>query len=183
MKITLDFIERNPDFSMIYMVPISRSRFNTVKKFLEKYLPKKYPFVAEANEGEDIIAIYRDEQTKNILSEIEVGIAIPKFKNNDELAQYLRKYPSSKKDLIDAIWGLNWRGGDENSWDYVLQGWYNNDIEQYGKYNIDDEVMVDSGEGDSAHISTHPISPEKFGITTKEYRVIFGPNELYWYFY
>jgi hypothetical protein len=186
MKITLDFIKRTPDFSMIYMVPISRSRFNTVKKFLEKYLPKKYPFAAEASDkGENIIVIYRDEQTKNILSEIEVGIAIPKFKNNDELAQYLRKNPSSKKELIDIIWNSSdWRGGDdEESWDYVLQGWYNNDIEQYGKYNIDDEVMVDSGEGDSANISTHPLSPEKRGITTHEYRVKFGPNELYWYFY
>jgi len=185
MKITLDFIERNPNFSMIYMVPISRSRFNVVKRFIEEYLPKKYPFVAEANKGEDIIAIFRDEQTKNILSEIEVGIAIPKFKNNDELAQYLRKNPSSKKELIDAIWNSsNWRGGDdEESWDYVLQGWYKNDIEQYGEYNIDDEVMIDSGEGDSANISTHPLSPEKRGITTHEYRVKFGPNELYWYFY
>jgi hypothetical protein len=120
----------------------------------------------------------------NLLSEIEVGIAIPKFKNNDELAQYLRKNPSSKKELIDAIWDLDWRGGDEDSWDYVLQGWHNNDIIQYGEYNIDDEISVTNGmEGDEAHISTHPISPEKLGITTKEYRVKFGPNELYWYFY
>ena len=120
----------------------------------------------------------------NLLSEIEVGIAIPKFKNNDELVQYLRKNPSSKKELIDAIWDLDWRGGDdEDSWNYVLQGWYNNDIEQYGEYNIDDEVSIDSGEDDSVNISTHPISPEKFGITTREYRVEFGPNELYWYFY
>jgi hypothetical protein len=74
MKITLDFIERTPDFSMIYIVPISRSRFNIVKKFIEKNLPKKYPFVAEtSNNGEDIIVIYRDEQTKNLLSEIQVN--------------------------------------------------------------------------------------------------------------
>jgi hypothetical protein len=186
MKITLDFIERTPNFSMIYIVPISRSRFNIVKRFIENNLPKKYPFVAEASDnGEDIIAIYRDEQTKNLLSEIKINKpGIPEFKNNDKLAQYLKKNPFRKKELIDAIWNSSdWRGGDEESWDYVLQGWYNNDIEQYGEYNIDDEIMVDSGEGDSANISTHPISPEKFGITTNEYRVKFGPNELYWYFY
>jgi hypothetical protein len=58
MAITLDFMKRNPDFAMIYIVPIDRRRFNLVTKFIEKNLPSQYSFEAEANNGEDIIAIY-----------------------------------------------------------------------------------------------------------------------------
>jgi hypothetical protein len=58
MKITLDFMKRNPDFYMIYIVPLGRKRFNIVKRFVEKNLPPQYSFEAEANEGEDIIVIY-----------------------------------------------------------------------------------------------------------------------------
>lgn len=178
MEITLDFIKRNPDFSMIYMVPISRSRFNTVKKFIEKYLPKEYPFVAEAsNNGEDIIAIYRDEQTKNILSEIEVGIPIPKFKNNDELAQYLRKNPSSKKELIDTMWNApewNVQGG---GWEDVLNGWYSSDIMQYGKYHEEDEIMISNDDDNRAYISIHSL-PKEEDVTNHE--IEFGPNTIYW---
>jgi hypothetical protein len=58
MAITLDFMKRNPDFTMIYIVPLDRRRFNLVTKFIEKNLPPQYSFEAEANNGEDIIAIY-----------------------------------------------------------------------------------------------------------------------------
>jgi hypothetical protein len=58
MAITLDFMKRNPDFSMIYIVPLDRRRYNIVVKFIEKNLPPQYSFEAEANDGEDIIVIY-----------------------------------------------------------------------------------------------------------------------------
>jgi hypothetical protein len=180
MKITLDFIERTPDFSMIYMVPISRSRFNTVKKFLEKYLPKKYPFVAEASDnGEDIIAIYRDEQTKNILSEIEVGMAIPKFKNNDELARYI-KNSLNKKQLIDTMWDApKWRlqGPD---WESIRDEWYNSEIIQYGDYNESDEIMISDDDDNRAYISILPLPFEPDVI---DHKVEFGPNTIYWQYF
>jgi hypothetical protein len=62
MAITLDFMKRNPDFTMIYIVPIDRRRFNLVTKFIEKNLPSQYSFEAEVNDGEDIIAIYNKPQ-------------------------------------------------------------------------------------------------------------------------
>ena len=58
MKITLDFIKRNPDFYMIYIVPISTSRFTAVKKFIENSLPSNYSFLAKPGERENVIAIY-----------------------------------------------------------------------------------------------------------------------------
>lgn len=66
MKITLDFMKRNPNFTMIYIVPISRSRFTAVKKFIENNLPSNYSFEAESNDkGEDIIAIYNSPTPLN----------------------------------------------------------------------------------------------------------------------
>jgi DNA-directed RNA polymerase subunit H (RpoH/RPB5) len=186
MKITLDFIKRTPDFSMIYMVPISRSRFNIVKKFLEKYLPKQYPFVAEAsNKGENIIVIYHDEQTKNILSEIRINKpGTPEFKNNDDLINYLKKNPSSKKELIDTIW-KNAPWAQNPNWDYILPGWYKANIERYGNYNIDDEILISNPEGDMVYISTHPLEQNNQMALNdmNEYKVKFLNNELYWYFY
>ena len=58
MKITLDFMKRTPDFTLVYIVPLNRKRYNIVKKFVEENLPSQYSFEAEANEGEDIIVIY-----------------------------------------------------------------------------------------------------------------------------
>ena len=165
---------------MIYMVPISRSRFNIVKKFLEKYLPKKYPFTAEASDkGEDIIAIFRDERTKQILSEVRINRpGTPEFKNNDDLVKYLKKNPSSKKELIDTIW-KNTPGFGNPDWDYILPGWYKADIERYGTYNIEDEIIISNPEGDMLYISTHPIEQDDMN----EYKIRFHANELYWYFY
>jgi hypothetical protein len=62
MKITLDFMKRNPDFTMIYIVPIDRKRFNLVTTYIKNNLPSDYSFEAKANEGEDIIAIYNKPQ-------------------------------------------------------------------------------------------------------------------------
>jgi len=58
MAITLDFMERNPDFTMIYIVPLDRRRFNIVSTYIKNNLPSQYSFEAKANDGEDIIAIY-----------------------------------------------------------------------------------------------------------------------------
>jgi hypothetical protein len=65
MKITLDFMKRNPDFTMIYIVPISTSRFTAVKKFIENSLPSNYSFLAKPGERENIIAIYNSPTPPN----------------------------------------------------------------------------------------------------------------------
>lgn len=62
MAITLDFMRRNPDFTMIYIVPLDRRRFNLVSAYIKNNLPPQYSFEAEANDGEDIIAIYNKPQ-------------------------------------------------------------------------------------------------------------------------
>jgi hypothetical protein len=62
MAITLDFMERNPNFYMIYIVPIDRKRFDLVTTYIKNNLPSDYSFEAKANEGEDIIAIYNKPQ-------------------------------------------------------------------------------------------------------------------------
>lgn len=58
MAITLDFMKRNPDFYMIYIVPLDRRRFNLVSAYVKNNLPSQYSFETESNEGENIIAIY-----------------------------------------------------------------------------------------------------------------------------
>jgi|688.fasta_scaffold356263_2 hypothetical protein len=62
MAITLDFMKQNPDFTMIYIVPIDRKRFNLVTTYIKNNLPSDYSFEAKTNEGEDIIAIYNKPQ-------------------------------------------------------------------------------------------------------------------------
>ena len=58
MVITLDFMKRNPDFYMIYIVPLDRRRFNLVSAYIKNSLPSQYSFEAESNDGEDIIIIH-----------------------------------------------------------------------------------------------------------------------------
>ena len=62
MAITLDFMDKHPDFYMIYIVPIDRKRFNLVTAYIKTNLPSEYSFEAKASEGEDIIAIYNKPQ-------------------------------------------------------------------------------------------------------------------------
>ena len=62
MAITLDFMDKHPDFYMIYIVPIDRKRFNLVTAYIKTNLPSDYSFEAKASEGEDIIAIYNKPQ-------------------------------------------------------------------------------------------------------------------------
>jgi hypothetical protein len=62
MKITLDFMKRNPNFYMIYIVPIDKRRFNLVSAYMKNSLPSKYSFEAKTSEGENIIAIYNKPQ-------------------------------------------------------------------------------------------------------------------------
>jgi hypothetical protein len=61
MAITLDFMKRHPDFSMIYLIPLNRKRFNLVVSYLENNLPSQYSFKAEPDNvrfKEDIIVIF-----------------------------------------------------------------------------------------------------------------------------
>lgn len=116
----------------------------------------------------------------NILSEIQINKpGTPKFKNNDELANYLKKNSLGKKQLIDDIWNSE---GDntEEGWEDVLDGWYNADIEQYGNYTVDDEFWINN-DGDRIDFSINPLKEDPY-----RYRDIiihktkFGPNIIYW---
>ena len=62
MAITLDFMDKHPDFYMIYIVPIDRKRFNLVTAYIKNNLPSEYSFEAQTSEGEDIIVIYNKPQ-------------------------------------------------------------------------------------------------------------------------
>ena len=68
MAITLDFMKRHPDFSMIYLIPLNRKRFNLVVSYLENNLPSQYSFKAEPDNvrfKEDIIVIYNSPTPLN----------------------------------------------------------------------------------------------------------------------
>ena len=58
MAITLDFIERNPKFGMIYIIPLDIRRFNLVSTYIKNNLPSDYSFIAKPGKSENIIAIY-----------------------------------------------------------------------------------------------------------------------------
>ena len=55
MNITIDFLNKNKDWKKVVISPMDRRRYNVVKGFLEKHLPKKY-FIDEEDE---IFYIYR----------------------------------------------------------------------------------------------------------------------------
>ena len=55
MNTTIDFLNKNKDWKKVVISPIEKRRYNVVKGFLEKYLPKKY-FIDEEDE---IFYIYR----------------------------------------------------------------------------------------------------------------------------
>jgi len=65
MKITLDFMKRNPDFTIIYIVPIDPKRFNLVTSYIRNNLPSDYSFIAKPGKGENIIAIYNSPTPPN----------------------------------------------------------------------------------------------------------------------
>jgi hypothetical protein len=65
MAITLDFMKRNPNFEMIYIVPLNSKRFNLVKSYIEKNLPSNYSFLDKPGEQENIIAIYNSPTPPN----------------------------------------------------------------------------------------------------------------------
>jgi hypothetical protein len=58
MAITLDFMERNPNFGMIYIIPLDTKRFNLVTAYIKKNLPSNYSFLTKPDKKENIIAIY-----------------------------------------------------------------------------------------------------------------------------
>lgn len=55
MNTTIDFLNKNKDWKKVVISPIEKRRYNVVKGFLEKHLPKKY-FIDEEDE---IFYIYR----------------------------------------------------------------------------------------------------------------------------
>jgi hypothetical protein len=55
MKTTIDFLNKNKDWRKVIISPIEKRRYNIVKGFLEKHLPKNY-FIDEEDE---IFYIYR----------------------------------------------------------------------------------------------------------------------------
>ena len=55
MNITIDFLNKNKDWRKVVISPMDRRRYNVVKGFLDRYLPKNY-FIKEEDE---IFYIYR----------------------------------------------------------------------------------------------------------------------------
>ena len=55
MNITIDFLNKNKDWKKVVISPMDRRRYNVVKGFLDRYLPKNY-FIKEEDE---IFYIYR----------------------------------------------------------------------------------------------------------------------------
>ena len=55
METTIDFLDKNKDWKKVIISPIEKRRYNVVKGFLDKHLPKKY-FIDEEDE---IFYIYR----------------------------------------------------------------------------------------------------------------------------
>jgi len=115
----------------------------------------------------------------NILNEIQINKPTPKFRNNDELANYLKKNTSFKKILLNSIWN-NFEKDDDDSWDDVIKRWYIANIEQYGPYNEDDEIMIDDGDDNRIYISINPMSVDMLNV---EHKLILHPNIFYWQFY
>ena len=114
----------------------------------------------------------------NILNEIQVNRPIPKFKNNNELANYLKINTSFKKILLNLIWD-DLKKGDHYSWNDVIKGWYIANIEQYGPYNEDDEIMIDDGDDNRIYISITPMSVDM----NFEHKLILNHNIFYWQYY
>jgi hypothetical protein len=65
MAITLDFIDKHPDFEMIYIVPIDSKRFNLVTSYIKNNLPSEYSFKAYPGQKENIITIHNSETPPN----------------------------------------------------------------------------------------------------------------------
>jgi hypothetical protein len=117
----------------------------------------------------------------NILSEIRINKpGIPKFKNNDELANYLKKNSLGKKRLIDLIWDDPEWDRQGEGWEDVLNGWYNADIIQYSNYNEEDEIMIDDDNDNRVYISIVPL-PYDPGLI--DHKVEFGLNTIYWQYF
>jgi hypothetical protein len=116
-----------------------------------------------------------------LLKEMEITPPVPTFKTNDELASYLRKNPSYKKQLVDTIWATpDFKRDDDPSWENVLLGWYNAEVEQYVRFTEEDEILLDDGQDNRAYISIHPMNSDD--PTLIEHKIKLGPNKFYWIF-
>lgn len=120
----------------------------------------------------------------NILSEIKVNKPIPKFRSNDELANYMMRNPSFKKTLVDALWNTpEFKRDDDPSWNNVLNGWYEANIEQYTPYNENNEIMLDDNNDNRAYISINPKMLFTDPTSPEIYEIKLGPNTIYWQYY
>ncbi len=116
-----------------------------------------------------------------LLKEIEILKPVPTFKTNDELASYLKKTPSYKKQLVDALWVTpDFIRDDDPNWENVLNGWYNAKVEQYVRFTEEDEILLDDGQDNRAYISIHPMNSDD--PTLIEHKIKLGPNIFYWIF-
>jgi hypothetical protein len=108
MAITLDWIKRNPDFTLLIIRPVDTRRFRLVQMFIDNNLPKKYN-------------VEYDSQNKILIKNLD---AIRKIKDLDEANAVEKKhlgagvdhtvYPSLKDPRIVYKLGS----------DYAVQGWF-----------------------------------------------------------
>lgn len=116
------------------------------------------------------------------LTEIKVNQPTPVFKTNEQLAEYLEKYPNYRKKLIDLILSSpDFNHSDDPSWEGVKQGWYNSPIEKLTDFNEGDEIMIDDGDDNRIYISINPMGEDPSAFASFE--VELPPNKFYCEYY
>lgn len=116
------------------------------------------------------------------LNEIKINSPLFKFKTNDQLSEYLKKHPSYRKEIIDAIFNSpNFKRDDDPSWEDVRQGWINNPIERFTDSTEEDELMIDDGEDNRIYISVNPMNGDPTAFAASEIKL--PPNIFYFEYY
>jgi hypothetical protein len=107
------------------------------------------------------------------LNEIQVTPSI-KFKTNEQLAEYLDRNSTYKKQLINAITNSpKFNVAQNPDFRDVIQGWINNPTEMFTAFNYEDEVMIDDGDDNLIYISLKPLSDKD------TFEINLPPNKFY----
>jgi hypothetical protein len=181
--IRYDFDEDTSDAIYLFKVA-SRDNKTLRKREAYKFIKEKDYWEGNVDSFIEFLLNYGVILDKQPVNEMRVNKPIPKFKNNDQLANYMVLNPSFKKILVDALWNTpEWKRDDEPSWSNVLNGWYRADIEQYGFWNSGDDIMLDDGDDNRAYISLDPELLYGDPTNPRLYKIKLGPNDIYWQYY
>ena len=177
---SLEDVLNNWDIKVIKVKkPVYTQYFQDAKKLVDEYRSKIAKLKLLKENLKKMIKLI------DILKEVNIELPIPKFKTNDELADFLKKNPSAKRKIIDTMWNCpTWQSSnhlpEDPSWKEMLNGWHDAEIEQYGDYNEDDELMVDDGDDNRAYFSITRFSNYSSYSDIPTHKIQFGPNIIYW---